>query len=169
MEKLIESYSGELVQMVSAETMDAINYWIKKYPKDQKQSAVLSTLRLVQEEHGFLTTELMNAVAAYLEMPKIAVYEVATFYTMFETKPVGRHIINVCTNVSCKLRGANEIVRYLENKLNVKCGETTADNKYTLRSVECLCACIGAPMMQLDKDYHEYLTPELIDQILENI
>ncbi|KTD07481.1 NADH-quinone oxidoreductase subunit NuoE [Legionella jamestowniensis] len=156
-----------LRQFVSAAGMDEIDYWIAKYPATEKQSAVMRALMVVQEEQGYLTPELMDAVADYLDMPAIAVYEVSTFYTMYEHKPVGRHLINVCTNISCKLCGSSKVVKHLEKKLNIKLGETTPDGKYTLRSVECLGACVNAPMMQVDKDYHENLTPEKIDQVLE--
>lgn len=156
-----------LNQLMPANRMRDIDHWISKYPKDQKQSAVMSALRIVQEEHGHLTTELMNAVAEYLDMPPIAVYEVASFYTMYEHKPVGRHLINVCTNISCKLRDSAGVVEHLEKKLGVNLGGTTEDGRFTLRSVECLGACVNAPMMQVDKDYHENLTAESIDKVLE--
>lgn len=156
-----------LPQLMTAERMADIDHWIAKYPAEQKQSAVMSTLRIVQEQHGHLTDGLMDAVAEYLDMPPIAVYEVATFYTMYEKKPCGRHVINVCTNISCKLCGSAEIVNHLENKLGVKLGDTTADGRYTLRAVECLGACVNAPMMQVDKDYHENLTNEKVDAVLE--
>lgn len=156
-----------LTEMVAPTVIQTINHWLKKFPPNQKQSAVLIALRLVQEEHGFLTRELMDAVANYLEIPAISVYEVATFYSMYETKPVGRHIINVCTNISCKLRGASQIMQYLEEQLQINCGATTSDNRFTLRSTECLAACVNAPMMQVDKDYHENLTAAKIDHILQ--
>lgn len=144
-----------------------IDEWLKKYPANQKQSAVIAALTFVQKENGgWLTTELMDAVAGYLGMPKIAVYEVATFYSMFSLKPVGRHVINVCTNVSCMLCGSSDIVKYLESKLKVRLGETTSDGKFTLRSVECLAACAAAPMMQIGEQYYENLTPNKIDEIL---
>lgn len=155
-----------LHQLVSAERMQDIDHWIAKYPSDQKQSAVMSALRIVQEEHGHLTTELMDAIANYLDMPSIAVYEVASFYTMYEHKPLGRHLVNVCTNISCMLRDSAGVVNHLQNKLGIKLGETTDDGRFTLRSVECLGACVNAPMMQVDKDYHENLTPESIDKVL---
>ncbi|MCE3045269.1 MULTISPECIES: NADH-quinone oxidoreductase subunit NuoE [Legionella] len=160
--------SGKLLcQLVTSKRIDEIDHWIKKYPADQKQSAVMSALRIVQEEHQFLTPELMDAVAEYLDMPAIAVYEVATFYSMYEHKPLGKHLINVCTNISCKLRGSAEVVDYLESRLGIKLGSTTEDKRFTLRSVECLGACVNAPMMQIGKNYHEDLTTEKIDQILE--
>ena len=156
-----------LNQMLSAECMNEIDSWIAKYPADQKQSAVMAALRVAQEAHCFLTPELMDAVAVYLDMPAVAVYEVATFYTMYELRPVGRHVVNICTNISCKLRHSAEIVDAMEERLGVKLGETTADGRFTLRSVECLGACVNAPAIQVDKDYHENLTREKIDQILE--
>jgi len=156
-----------LHQLMSTKSMHEINHWIEKYPKDQRQSAVMSTLRIVQEEHGHLSTELMDAVAEYLGMPAIAVYEVASFYTMYEQSPVGKHLVNVCTNISCLLRDSAGVVDHLQKKLGIKLGETTEDGRFTLRSVECLGACVNAPMMQVDKDYHENLTPESIDIALE--
>jgi len=162
-----ENSAKILHQLVSKKEIRDIDHWIAKYPADQKQSAVMSVLRIVQEEHGYLTQELMNAVADYLDMAPIAVYEVASFYTMYEHKPVGKHLVNVCTNISCKLRDSDAVVAHLQNKLGIKLGETTDDGRFTLRSVECLGACVNAPMMQVDKDYHENLTPESIDSVLE--
>ncbi|MCP0912831.1 MULTISPECIES: NADH-quinone oxidoreductase subunit NuoE [Legionella] len=156
-----------LRRLLSSERMQEIDAWIAKYPADQKQSAVMSALRIVQEQYGSLTQELMDAIADYLDMPPIAVYEVATFYTMYEHKPVGRHLLNVCTNISCQLCGSAKVVNYLEAKLGINLGETTADGRFTLRSVECLGACVNAPMMQVNKEYHENLTPEKIDKVLE--
>ena len=159
--------SENVIQLISAEGMQIIDHWIAKYPSDQKQSAVMAALMTVQEEHGFLTPELMDTVAAYLGMPAIAVYEVASFYSMYEHKPCGRHVLNVCTNISCKLRGADDIVAHLEKKLGVRPGETTSDGRFTLRSVECLAACVNAPMMQVNKTYHENLTVDTLDAVLE--
>jgi NADH-quinone oxidoreductase subunit E len=138
--------------------------------RDQKQSAVMAALRIVQDANGgSLNIELMDAVAAYLDMPPMAVYEVATFYSMYELKPVGKHKVCVCTNISCMLRGSEEIVDHLEKKLGVKLGETTADGKVTLKEVECLGACTGAPMLQIGNTYHEHLTPEKVDEILKGL
>ncbi|MBI2785680.1 MAG: NADH-quinone oxidoreductase subunit NuoE [Legionella longbeachae] len=156
-----------LHQLVSTQRIKDIDHWIAKYPKDQKQSAVMSTLRIVQEEHSHLTKELMDAVADYLDMPPIAVYEVASFYTMYEHEQVGRNLVNVCTNISCLLRDSAAVVEHLQRKLGIKLGETTDDGRFTLRSVECLGACVNAPMMQVNKDYHENLTPETIEKVLE--
>lgn len=162
-----ENSAKILHQLMPAKRMSEINHWIAKYPADQKQSAVMSTLRIVQEEHNHLTVALMDAVADYLDMPPIAVYEVASFYSMYEHKQVGKHLINVCTNISCLLRDSDGVVNHLQKKLGIKLGETTDDGRFTLRSVECLGACINAPMMQVDKNYHENLTPESIDAVLE--
>lgn len=162
-----ENSAKLLCQFVSSERMKEIDHWIAKYPADQKQSAVMSALHIVQEEHGYLTPQLMDAVADYLGMPAIAVYEVATFYSMYEHKPIGRNLVNVCTNISCQLRGSSHVVDYLKDKLGIQLGDTTQDGRFTIRSVECLGACVNAPMMQVNKDYHENLTFEKIDQVLE--
>lgn len=159
-EKLIRQY-------VTAEGMQEIDLWIAKYPVHERQSAVMSALMIVQEQQGYLTKDMMDAVADYLNMPAIAVYEVSSFYTMYEHKPHGRHLLNVCTSISCKLRGSGELVDILEKKLAIKMGETTEDGRFTLRSVDCLAACVNAPMMQVDKEYHEKLTAENIDAVLE--
>ncbi len=161
----------ETKQLLSDHAREEIDHWIKKYPEDQKQSAVLAALREVQHENqGYLTTELMDAVAEYLGMPKIAVYEVASFYSMLETKPVGRHSISVCTNISCMLSGSDQIVEHIENKLGIKTGESTADGKFFLKQEEeCLAACCGGPMMMVDHFYHENMTPEKIDEILDKL
>jgi len=147
----------------------AIDREAAKYPPAHRSSAVMAALRLVQENHGWLSTELMDAVAEYLGMPPIAVYEVATFYSMYDLEPVGRHKVCVCTNISCLLNGSDHIVEHLERKLGIKLGETTADGRITLKEVECLGACAGAPMMQVDKTYHEFLTPAKVDEILKEL
>lgn len=160
--------SNQLIrQLITAERMREIESWVAKYPEDERQSAVMAALMIVQEEHGYLTQALMDAVADYLQMPAIAVYEVASFYSMYEHKPCGRNVVNVCTNISCKLRGSDSIIRHLEDKFAIRVGETTNDGRFTLRSVECLAACVNAPMMQVNKNYHENLTVENIDEILE--
>ena len=155
---------------LSQQTRLEIDKWLLKFPENQKQSAVISALTIVQTENGgFLTNDLMDAVAAYLKMPKIAVYEVASFYTMLELKPVGKYKICVCSSVCCMLRGSDDIVDYLKKKLGIEFGETTPDNKFTLKQVECLAACGGAPMMQIGPDYYENLTIEKIDSILSSL
>lgn len=148
-----------------------IDGWLKKFPATQKQSAVLGALRDTQHEnHGYLTVELMDAVADYLDMSPIAVYEVASFYSMLETAPVGRHSVSVCTNISCMLNGANVLVEHIEKKLGIKKGESTEDGRiYLKHEEECLAACCGAPMMMVDHVYHEHLTPEKVDEILDKL
>jgi NADH-quinone oxidoreductase subunit E len=156
---------------LSAHVREEIDRWVAKFPPDRKRSAVISALHAAQHENGgYLTTEIMDAVAAYLELAPIHVYEVATFYSMFETKPVGRHSISVCTNISCMLRGADGIVGYLEKKLGIKTGESTKDGRIYLKcEEECLAACAGGPMMMVDHKYHEELTAEKVDKILEGL
>lgn len=163
--------SARKSDLLSAHARAEIDRWLARYPADRKQSAVLAALREVQHENGgYLTTELMDAVADYLDMPPIAVYEVASFYSMFELKPVGRHSIAVCTNISCMLRGGDTVLAHIEKKLGVKLGESTPDGKFYLkREEECLAACCGAPMMQVDHVYYENLTPEKVDQVLDSL
>ena len=157
--------------LLSTHARAEIDHWVTRYPSDQKQSAVLAALREVQHEnHGYLTTGLMDAVADYLDMPPIAVYEVASFYSMFELKPVGRHSIAVCTNISCMLRGGDTVLAYIERKLGIKLGDSTPDGKFYLKKEEeCLAACCGAPMMQVNHIYYEHLTPEKVDQVLDSL
>lgn len=162
----------EAVKMLISDKARAeIDHWVRKYPAEQKQSAVISALTIVQDENGgSLTTELMDAVADYLQMPPIAVYEVATFYSMFDLEAVGRHKIAVCTNISCMLCGGEKIVEHISNKLGIKMGETTADGKFTLkREEECLAACAGAPMMVVDGHYYENLTVDKVNAILDGM
>ena len=155
---------------LSKSTREKIDEWLKKFPSNQKQSAVMPALTIVQDENGgYLTQPLMDAVALYLGMPKIAVYEVATFYSMYEHKPVGKYKICVCTNVSCMLCGSAQIVTHLKKRLGVGFGEVTADGKFSIKEVECLGACTGAPMLQIGDQYYENLTPEKIDGILEGL
>jgi len=156
--------------LFSPEVRDEIDQWVAKYPPEWRQSAVMAALRIVQDANGgWLSTDLMDEVAGYLDMPPIAVYEVATFYSMYELKKVGRHKICVCTNVSCMLNDADKIVAHLEKRLGIRFGETTSDGKFTLKEVECLGACGGAPMMQVGKQYYENLTPEILDSILDRL
>jgi NADH-quinone oxidoreductase subunit E len=158
------------IEMLTVASREEIDKWVAKYPEDQKQSAVMAALRIVQDQNGgWISTQLMDAIAAYLQMQPIQVYEVATFYSMYELDPVGRHKICICTNISCMLCGSDDVVAHFEKRLGIKLGETTADGKITLKEVECLGACVGAPMMQLGNDYHENLTPEIIDQLLAGL
>ncbi len=155
--------------MLSKESLAKIEREITKYPPQHKRSAVLAALHIAQDEHGWLSVPLMDYVAEVLGLRPIQVYEVGTFYSMFELKPIGKHKISVCTNISCMLRGADEVVSHLEKKLGVRLGETTPDKRFTLKEVECLCACGGAPMFQIDKKYYENLTPQKIDEILAGL
>lgn len=156
---------------LSAECRKRIDAWVARFPAGQRRSAVLAALTEAQHENGgYLTRELMDAVADCLRMDRIAVYEVASFYSMLETAPVGRHSISVCTNVSCMLGGAERIVEHLEKRLGVRRGESTPDGRFYLKKEEeCLAACCGAPMMMVDHEYHEQLTPEKVDRILETL
>ena len=158
------------IGLLSDRSRAEIDRWIAKYPPERKQSAVMAALRIAQEQNGgWLPAELIEAVAEYLEMPTIAVHEVATFYTMYDLKPVGRHKVCVCTNIACQLNGSDRIMNHLQKRLGVKPGETSAGGKFTLKEVECLGACGGAPMMMLDRTYHENLTPEKVDEILNKL
>lgn len=163
---------SETTTLISEPVRREIDRWIEKYPPERKQSAVLIALRLVQNQNGgWLTETLMNAVADYLQLPKIAVYEVATFYSMYNTKPVGKHKIAICTSISCMLCGADRIVKHLQQRFgNVPLGEPSADGRYTLKEAECLAACRGAPAMQIDDgDYYENITVETADAILDEL
>lgn len=163
----MENEKQSLLHLITEQSVQQIDHWIAKYPEDERQSAVMAALMIVQEEHGYLTEALMNAVADYLSMPAIAVYEVASFYSMYEHQPCGRNLINVCTNISCKLRGADKLAENLQTKLGIGLGETTADARFTLRKVECLGACVGAPVVQINKNYHENVSIESVDALLE--
>lgn len=156
---------------LSEHVREEIDRWVAKFPPGRQRSAVLAALHAVQHENqGYLTRELMDAVAEYLDLEPIKVYEVGTFYSMFETKPVGRHSISVCTNISCMLRGGEDIQAYIESKLGIRTGESTPDGRFYLKQEEeCLAACCGAPMMMVDHVYYENLTPEVVDQVLDAI
>jgi NADH-quinone oxidoreductase subunit E len=156
--------------LFNAEVRHQIDVWIAKYPVGQAQSAVIPALHILQDgNEGWLSKGLMDALAIYLDMASISVYEVATFYTMYELEPVGKNKISVCTNISCMLCGSEEIVEHLKVRLGVGFGETTTDGKVTLKEVECLGACCGAPMLQLNQDYHENLTIDKVDKLLDGL
>jgi NADH-quinone oxidoreductase subunit E len=155
--------------MLSKQSLAQIDREIAKYPPERKQSAVMAALRIAQEEHGWLSEPLMDYVAQLLGLRPIQVYEVASFYSMYDLKLVGKYKINVCTNISCMLCGSVQVVKHLETKLGIRLGETTPDGRFTLKEVECLAACGGAPMFQIGKHYYENLTPEKIDRILEDL
>jgi len=156
--------------LLSEHARAEIDHWVAKFPPGRQRSAVLAALRAAQEQnHGFLTPELMDAVAERLQLPPIQVYEVASFYSMFETHPCGRHHVSVCTNISCMLRGADEIFEHCCKKLGITNKQTTPDGLFSLEEVECLGACCGAPAMQVNYDFYENLTPEKIDALIEEL
>ena len=154
---------------LSKHARDEIDALVAKFPAEHKKSALLGALNIVQHENqGFLTEELMDAVADYLELAKIEVYEVASFYSMYELKPVARNNVAICTNICCMLMGSQSLVDHVEHKLGIKVGESTADGRiYLKKEEECLAACAGGPMMQVDHVYYEDLTPEKVDAILD--
>lgn len=157
--------------MLSDHVTNEIEHWKSRFPEGKERSAVIAALHAVQHENkGYLTIESMDAVAGYLGLPNIQVYEVASFYSMFQTNPVGRHNVAICTNVSCMLRGADDIVEHVEAKLGIRLGDSTGDGRiYLKREEECLAACCGAPMMMVDHVYHENLTIEKVDEILDGL
>ena len=161
--------SASKLELLNDHTRGEIDHWVARFPAEQKRSAVIQSLMAAQHQNqGFLTTDLMDAVAEYLDLPAIHVYEVASFYSMFETKPVARHNVAICTNISCMLMGSDTIVEHVENKLGIKIGESTEDGRIYLKcEEECLAACSGGPMMQVDHVYHVNLTPEKVDEILD--
>ena len=158
-------------QLLSAHTIEEIDEWVGRYPADKKKSALLAALRAAQHQNdGFLTVPLMDAIAKYLDLAKIEVYEVASFYSMYELEPVARHNVAVCTNVCCMLMGSDTIVDHLQNKLDIKLGESTSDGRIYLKvEEECLAACAGGPMMQVDHKYYTDLTPEKVDEIIDGL
>ena len=164
----IQQRKADLLTEAAKTEIDA---WLKKYPDDRKQSAVLCALQAAQHQNGgWVTRELMDAIADYLELPPVLVYEVGTFYSMIELEPVGRNMVALCTNISCMLCGAQGIVEHVENMLGIKLGETTSDGRITLKlEEECLAACAGGPMMTVNGHYYEQLTPEKVDEILDGL
>ena len=157
--------------LLTQETKAHIDVWLAKYPQDQRRSAVIGALHAAQEQNeGWLSKEIMQAVAQYLEIPAIWVYEAASFYSMFFTEPCGQHKVSICTNISCMLNGAEQIVEHAELRLGIKLGETTADGRITLvREEECVAACVGAPVMLINGHYHENLTNDKIDDLLTKL
>ncbi len=157
--------------VLSDHVREEIEHWKTRFPEERSRSAVIGALHAAQHENGgYLTPQIMDAVAEHLELPKIQVYEVATFYSMFQTRPVGRNDVAICTNVSCMLRGAEDIVAHVENKLGIKLGESTEDGRIFLKKEEeCLAACCGAPVMMVNHVYHENLTTDQVDKILDEL
>jgi NADH-quinone oxidoreductase subunit E len=157
--------------LLNADTRAKIDHWVAKFPPENKRSALIQALIAAQQQNaGWVSSDMIEAVADYLELPPVWAYEVVSFYSMFDHKPVGKHKVNICTNISCWLNGAEDIVSHVEKKLGVKMGETTADKRITLIvEEECLAACCGAPMMVVDGHYHENLDTGKIDQILDGL
>jgi len=152
----------------SAETLEVVNKLIRRYPEGRQKSALLPVLHVAQAEFdGWLSPEVMDYVASILNIKPIEVYEVASFYTMFNLQPVGKCLLEVCQTGPCMLNGADDLVAHFENKLNIKVGETTEDGMFTLKTAECLGACGYGPMLQCGKTYHEHLTPEKVDALIE--
>jgi len=151
--------------MLSPDALKAIDRAIAKYPPEQKRSAVMAALTLAQDEKGSLSTEIMNFVADYLQMPPVAVYEVASFYTMYDLQPAGKHKLCICTNLPCALSGAQDAAEHLKKKLGIDWNETTADGRFTLKQGECFGACGDAPVMLVNnKKMLSFMTPDKIDQ-----
>ncbi len=155
---------------LSQPAREEIDKWVAKYPEDKAQSAVIPALHIAQKyNQGSLTDSIIESVADYLGIPKIAAFEVATFYSMYELKPVGRHKMGLCKSISCMLMGADELGDHLQKKLGIKFGETTPDGKVTLKEVECLGACRHAPVVHMHNRYYESLTPEKADELIEGL
>jgi len=156
--------------MISEQAKNEIDIWVAKYPEGKQSSAVMQALTIVQKENGgSLTNDLIQAVSNYLEMPAISVQEVATFYENYNNKPAGKHVIRFCHNISCMLNGSDELISYLEEKLDVKTGEISKDGLVSVKKVECLGACVGGPMCQIGDQYYENLTEKRIDEILDDL
>jgi NADH-quinone oxidoreductase subunit E len=156
--------------MLSPESLALIDKEVAKFPAEQKQSAVMAALRIAQTEQGWLAPETIEAVAQYLGMPAIAAYEVASFYNMYDLKPVGRHKITLCTNLPCQLQGADKLAEHLKAKLGVDFGETTADGRYTLKEGECMGTCGSGPLcLHNNHKMHAHLTPEAVDKLLDEL
>ncbi len=159
-----------MVNMLSAEMQRKIDREIAKYPPDQKQSAVMSALGFAQDEHGWLSTELMDEVARYLDMPPVAVYEVATFYTMYNLKPQGRYKVTICTNLPCALSGATIAAAHLKQRLGIGFNETTADGRFTLKEGECMGACGDAPVLIVnDRRMCSWMVPAKLDELVDEL
>ncbi len=156
--------------MLSPESLKKIDHEIAKYPQDRKQSAVMSALAIAQEEKGWLATETMDFVAQYLQMPSIAVYEVATFYNMYNLEPLGTYKLTVCTNLPCALSGGYDAADYLKKKLGVGFNETTTDGKFTLKEGECMGSCGDAPVLLVNNQRMcSFMSNEAIDKVLEEL
>ena len=157
--------------LLNEDTRATIDHWVSKFPPEHKRSALIQALLGAQDQNGgWVSRDMIEAVADYLELPPVWAYEVASFYSMIDQEPVGKHKVNICTNISCWLNGAEELLAHVEGKLGIKLGESTEDGRIYLKvEEECLAACAGGPMMQVDHVYHEKLTPEKVDEILDGL
>ncbi|MDI9346963.1 MAG: NAD(P)H-dependent oxidoreductase subunit E [Methylacidiphilales bacterium] len=161
----------EIISVLSKQSLDEINSWKKKYPKEGERSVILAALRIIQHQlGGYLTVQAMDEIAAMLQVPKIAIYEVATFYSMYETKPVGKNVISICTNISCMLVGSGDLLSYVEQKLGIKAGQSTPDGLIYLKlEEECLAACCEAPAIQINHKYYTHVDKIAMDTIIEGL
>lgn len=167
---MIINKNKQLLDILPQEVKNKIDESLKKFPLDKKRSALLDALMFAQENNkGYLTNDLIESVAYYLEQPVISAYEVATFYSMYELNPVGKYHINICTSISCMLKGSDDIVDYLKKILKINLNEVTKDGKFSLKTVECLGACVHAPMLLVNKKYYENLTYKKIDQLIKEL
>ena len=166
---MAQNNNGEA--MLTEKTLESIDHWVAKFPADKKRSALIQALMAAQEQNGgWISRELTESVARYLELPPVWAHEIVSFYSMFFDQPVGRHKVNMCTNISCWLNGAEDLVAHAEKRLGVKLGETTGDGRISfVREEECLAGCCGAPMMVVDGHYHENLDIEKMDAILDGL
>ena len=164
-------YVSGKAEILSAATRKTIDHWAAKFPEEHKRSALIQSLMAAQEQNGgWLTRDLVEAVADFLQLPPVWAFEIVSFYSMFHTEPTGRHKVNICTNISCWLNGAEDLVSHVENKLGARLGETTEDGRITLVvEEECLAACCGAPMMVVNGHYHENLDKDKVDEILDGL
>lgn len=158
------------MSLLSKASLEKIDYEISKYPAEQKQSAVMSALRIAQEEHGWLSTDVMDAVAAYLAMPSIAVYEVATFYEMYNTKPMGKYKLTLCTNLPCALSGADRLCKKLKERLGIDFDEVTPDGQFSLKEGQCFGACGDAPVLLINNhEMRSWVTEDKLEELLKEL
>ena len=155
------------VVVFSDSMMQQMNEVVNKFPQDKEKSALIRILHIAQAEYGWLSVPVMNKIAEFLKIQSIEVYEVATFYTMFHLQPVGKHVLEVCRTGPCMLVGSDQLIQHIENKLNIKVGETTSDGMFTLKTAECLGGCGYGPLLQCRNKYHEHLSIEKVDALIE--
>lgn len=155
------------VVVFSESMMQQMNEVVKKFPQDKEKSALIRILHIAQAEYGWVSVPVMNKIAEFLKIQPIEVYEVATFYTMFHLQPVGKHVLEVCRTGPCMLVGSDQLIQHIENKLNIKVGETTSDGMFTLKTAECLGGCGYGPLLQCRNKYHEHLSVEKVDALIE--